>query len=118
MKQSLIVNRLKVIEPRYDEWNDDEILLQIGKILECGYEWDDNNSKFLNKEIGMYLNVEGLNLFKPDDITDFYERVWSKEKPRNEQEEKRSKTGYILYLFFGIIIFILYKYKILDFINW
>lgn len=118
MNKSQIINRLKEIEPRYSEWNDNEIENQIEKIFECGYEWDNDNSKFFNKEIGMYLKVEGLNLFKPEDINDFYERVWSKERPKSEQKVKSSKRGCLLFLIVSVIYYFLIEYGILDLNKW
>lgn len=77
------VGVLKMVEPRYGSWKDDEIEEQIKAIEECGYKWFEQKGRvgFKHKERGVYLNIEGLHFYKPEEIKRVYREVWSKNDP-------------------------------------
>ena len=72
---------LKTIEPGYSDWEDEEIEKQIKAIQECGYEWFEQKGRvgFKHTKTGLYLRIEGLQFYKPEDIKRVYEEVWSME---------------------------------------
>lgn len=71
---------MREIEPNYNDWSNQEINKQIDAILECGYEWveDKKGYGFRHRESKVYLNIPKLNFYSPEQITNTYERVWSK----------------------------------------
>lgn len=75
------VNMLKIVETGYRDWEDEEIKKQIKAIEECGYEWfhERHSVGFKHIKTGLYLKVEGLHLYTPEDIKMFYKKVWSKD---------------------------------------
>lgn len=118
MNKSLIRKKLKEIEPRYLDWNEDEIDRQIENIYNCGYKWNEEYSNFYNERIDMFLKIQGLNTFKPEDISEFYERVWSKEKPRTETDRSNSKKGCFIFIMVSLAVYFLVEYKILNLHEW
>ncbi len=87
MKNKIYV--LKMVEPRYDDWDDGEIEKQIKVIEECGYKWFEQKGRvgFKHTKTGLYLKIEGLNFYSPGKIREVYENVWSKDDP--DQAHKR-----------------------------
>jgi len=79
MKYPDIIETMKALESRYNEWEDDKIEKQIDEILSCGYEWKWNGERggFKHSVSGLYLNIPGLNFYQPEDIRPTYERTWS-----------------------------------------
>ncbi|MCK5413050.1 MAG: hypothetical protein KAI57_01610 [Candidatus Pacebacteria bacterium] len=81
MKNKIYV--LKIVEPGYRKWKDEEIIEQIKAIEECGYRWFEQKGKvgFKHTKTGLYLKTEGLNFYTPEEIKKAYKEVWSKEDP-------------------------------------
>ncbi len=76
------ISTLKIIEPGYNYWSDEEIKEQLKTIKECGYVWFQKKGRigFKNKKTKLYLKIEGLNFYKPDEIKKTFDEVWSKQK--------------------------------------
>ncbi len=74
---------LKIVEPGYGDWKDEEIKRQIKAIEECGYKWFEKEGRvgFKHTKTGLYLKIKGLDLYKPEDIKRVYREVWSKDDP-------------------------------------
>ena len=91
--KDMMINVLKVAEPGYNDWNDNEIKKQIEAIEECGYKWFEKNGKvgFRHSKTKIFLLIEGLNFYKPEDIKKNYKEVWSKDDP--DQIRKRTVTA-------------------------
>lgn len=72
---------LKMIEPGYNDWKDEEIEKQLKTIEECGYRWFEQKGKvgFKHPKTGFYLKMEGLHFYKPEEIKRVYKEVWSKD---------------------------------------
>ena len=72
-----------MVESGYNDWEDEEIKKQIQVIEECGYKWFESKDKvgFKHSKTGLYLKMEGLNFYKPEEIKKVYREVWSKEDP-------------------------------------
>jgi len=81
MKNKIYV--LKMVESGYNDWEDEEIKKQIQAIEECGYKWFESKGKvgFKHSKTGLYLKMEGLNFYKPEEIKKVYREVWSKQDP-------------------------------------
>jgi len=81
MKNKIYV--LKMVEPGYNGWEDEEIEKQIHAIEECGYKWFERKGRvgFKHSKTGLYLLIEGLHFYKPEDIKKVYEITWSKQNP-------------------------------------
>lgn len=77
------ISVLKIVEPGYNKWKDEEIMEQLKAINECGYKWFEQKNRvgFKHSRTGMYLKIEGLHYYKPTDIKKAYEEVWSKDSP-------------------------------------
>lgn len=77
------VHVLKTVEPGYDNWKDEEIEKQIKAIEECGYKWFEKKGRvgFKHTKTGLYLKIEGLHFYKPEEIRKVYDEVWSKDDP-------------------------------------
>jgi hypothetical protein len=88
---------LKSIEPGYSSWNDAEIAEQIKAILKCGYKWEEQKGLvgFKHSKTGLYLKIDGLHIFSPEDIEKTYREVWS--KANVEQLAKREEAAQRLY---------------------
>ena len=72
---------LKMVEPGYNDWEDEEIEKQLKAIEECGYRWFEQKGKvgFKHPKTGFYLKMEGLHFYKPEEIKRVYKEVWSKD---------------------------------------
>ncbi|MBU3918875.1 hypothetical protein KKC63_03150 [Patescibacteria group bacterium] len=83
MKNMIYV--LKIVEPGYSDWQDEDIEEQIRAIKECGYKWSETKGKvgFRHSKTGLFLIIEGLHYYKPEDIRRVYREVWSKEDPNH-----------------------------------
>jgi hypothetical protein len=81
MKNKLHV--LKTVEPGYNDWKDEEIIEQLKAIKECGYKWFEQKGRvgFKHTRTGLYLKMEGLHFYKPEEIKRVYREVWSKDDP-------------------------------------
>lgn len=90
MKNKVYV--LKIVEPGYNGWKDEEIEEQIKAIEECGYKWFEQKERvgFKHTKTGLYLRIEGLHFYKPKEIKRVYREVWSKDDPN--QVRKREAT--------------------------
>lgn len=84
---------LRMVEPGYNDWNDEEIEKQIKAIEECGYRWFEQKGRvgFKHSKTGFYLKMEGLHFYKPDEIKRVYIEAWSKDDPK--QVKKRGVTA-------------------------
>ncbi len=93
MDNQRIIEILKKVEPGYNSWTDIDIAKQIGAINECGYEWFEENGKvgFKHTESGIYLKIEGLNYYSPEEIKKTYEKVWSKSFDKVRKRDKKNK---------------------------
>lgn len=82
-----------MVEPGYKDWKDEEIIKQIKAIEECGYKWFEKKGRvgFKHTETGLYLIMEGLHYYKPEEIKRAYREVWSKDDL--EQVKKRDATA-------------------------
>jgi hypothetical protein len=74
---------LKMVEPGYNDWKEEEIIEQIKAIEECGYRWFEQKGMvgFKHSKTGLYLKMEGLHFYSPEKIKETYKRVWSKDDP-------------------------------------
>ncbi len=72
---------LKIAEPGYNNWKEKEIEKQIKAIEECGYKWFERKGRvgFKHTKTGLYLKMEGLHFYSPEEIKRTYEKVWSKD---------------------------------------
>lgn len=86
------IHVLKIVEPGYNDWEDEEIIEQIKAIDECGYRWFEQKGRvgFKHTKTGLYLKIEGLHYYKPEEIKRAYKDVWSKADPK--QVRKRDIT--------------------------
>lgn len=84
---------LKTVEPGYKSWDDNEIEKQIKAIQECGYKWFEKKGRvgFQHTKTGLYLKIDGLHFYKPEEIKKVYREVWSKDDPT--QMKKRDATA-------------------------
>jgi hypothetical protein len=84
---------LKNVEPGYKNWDDNKIEKQIKAIQRCGYNWFEKKGKvgFKHSKTGLYLRIDGLNYYEPEDIEKTYREVWSQDNP--EQVHKRDATA-------------------------
>ena len=57
----------------------EEVVKLIEAILSKRYVWDDKKKHFYNKEIGMHVRTEGLDLFDPEGFERAYQ-TWSNPK--------------------------------------
>lgn len=87
------IDVLKTVEPGYNDWEDEEIEKQLKAIEECGYKWFEQNGMvgFKHTQTGLYLKMEGLHFYKPEEIKRVYKEVWSKDDPN--QVKKREATA-------------------------
>ena len=72
-----------MVEHGYDDWKDEEIIEQLKAIEECGYKWFEQKGKvgFKHTKTGLYLKMEGLHFYKPEEIKRVYREVWAKDDP-------------------------------------
>jgi hypothetical protein len=84
---------LRQVEPGYNTWIDDDIEKQIKAIKECGYVWFEKKERvaFKHSKTGLYLLIDGLNFYKPEEIKKIYREVWSKANP--DQIKKIDSTA-------------------------
>jgi len=82
------IHVLKIVEPGYNDWQDEEIEKQIKAIEECGYKWFEQKDGvgfkrvgFKHTKTGLYLKTDGLHFYKPEEIKRVYREVWSKDDP-------------------------------------
>lgn len=77
------IHVLKIVEPGYRDWKDEEIIEQLKAIEECGYKWFEQKGRvgFKHTKTGLYLKMEGLHFYKPGEIKRVYREVWSKDDP-------------------------------------
>lgn len=77
------IHVLKMVEPGYNDWEDEEIIKQLKSIEECGYKWFEQKGRvgFKHTKTGLYLKMEGLHFYKPEEIKKVYREVWSKDDP-------------------------------------
>lgn len=77
------IHVLKMVEPGYSDWKDEEIEKQLKAIEECGYKWFEKRGRvgFKHTKTGLYLKMEGLHFYKPEEIKRVYKEVWSKDDP-------------------------------------
>ena len=109
MENQEIIDKLKSIEKGYHSLSDKEINEQIEAIFECDYEW--TGSSFKNKKTSIYLKIEGLNFYTPDEIRLAYERTWSKQnKDELSIRERQSKILMFFLLSFILYFFLDYKW--------
>ncbi len=82
------IHVLKMVEHGYNDWQDEEIIEQIKAIEECGYKWFEQKGRvgFKHTKTGLYLKMEGLHFYKPEEIKRTYEEVWSKDDPKQAKE--------------------------------
>ncbi len=75
------IHVLKMVEPGYNNWKDEEIEKQLKAIGECGYKWFEKRGRvgFKHTKTGLYLKIEGLHFYKPEEIKKVYREVWSKD---------------------------------------
>ncbi len=94
MDNQRIIEILKKVEPGYNSWTDIDIAKQIGAINECGYKWFEENGKvgFKHTESGIYLKIEGLNYYSPEEIKKTYEKVWSKNFDKVRKRDKKTSS--------------------------
>jgi len=87
------IHVLKTVEPGYNDWDDEEIEKQLKTIEECGYKWFEQKGRvgFKHTKTGLYLKMEGLHFYKPEEIKRVYKEVWSKDDPK--QVRKRDATA-------------------------
>ncbi len=87
------IHVLKMVEPGYNDWKNGEIIEQIKAIEECGYKWFEQKGRvgFKHTKTGLYLKIEGLHFYKPEEIKRVYKEVWSKDGPN--QVRKRDATA-------------------------
>lgn len=72
-----------MVESGYNNWKDEEIVGQLQAIEECGYKWFEQKGRvgFKHTKTGLYLKIEGLHFYKPEEIKRVYREVWSKDDP-------------------------------------
>ena len=77
------IHVLKTVDPGYNDWEDEEIEKQLQAIEECGYKWFEQKGRvgFKHTKTGLYLKIEGLHFYKPEEIKRVYREVWSKDDP-------------------------------------
>ncbi len=80
-----MIHVLKIVEPGYNDWQNEEIEKQIKAIQECGYKWFEQKGRvgFKHSKTGLFLIIEGLHCYKPEDIKRIYRKIWSKSDPNN-----------------------------------
>lgn len=80
---------LKMVEPGYHDWKDEEIEKQVQAIEECGYKWFEQKGRvaFKHTKTGLYLKMKGLHFYSPEEIKTTYKDIWSKTDP--EQVKRR-----------------------------
>ena len=95
-----IIPSMRLIEPQFKKWSDDDIRALTSSIFSCGYTWTDEDKSvgFFHPKNSLILNIKKLHVYTPERILSLYERVWSKD---SVEKVKKREGCYIATMVYG-----------------